>query len=200
MDNVLLCPKCQKNASENGVKMDPIMTLQMDPETLMWNCPENHVFSPEEITDIMTHLAEEKLALLDAPATASVQASASLKGEKAATKPAKTSHARDAKTPEKQGKKTPEKPVPAVPESGNDVDLKKAGDHEVFRDYTPSAGSELAFVVLENGDLLVTVRIREMYAESAAGLADENKQTVTEWVQERLDFYMENEFAMVKTV
>jgi hypothetical protein len=55
-------------------------------------------------------------------------------------------------------------------------------------------------VLLPDGDALVTVRIREQYSSSAIALADEAKQTLTEWTQERVDFWMENEFALVRSV
>jgi len=194
MESILQCPKCLKAAGD-GVTGEQDFTLRMDPESLLWGCQNNHVFTPEEATDLMTTLADEKLAALDPEVPPPGR-----------MKKAKTSQARDTKEASKQASVTPKEAPVQVPAGGNDLAVASEEpqelnrDHEAFKDYTPSPGSELAFVLLPDGDALVTVRIREQYSSSAIALADEAKQTLTEWTQERVDFWMENEFALVRSV
>lgn len=54
--------------------------------------------------------------------------------------------------------------------------------------------------LLKNGNLVLAVEIPEMYVGAAETLAAENNQSVREWAQQRMEFYLESEFAMVKTV
>jgi hypothetical protein len=149
----------------------------------------------------MTRLADEKLAALESK----TREKATTPTTPAKSKTSKTSHARDAKPAQNTPSESPAAVPAEVPEGGNDHAMEDAAaaavsrDHEALKDYAPRPGQELAFVLLPDGDALVTVRIRESYATSAADLADEAGQTLTQWVQERMDFWMENEFAMVQS-
>lgn len=49
--------------------------------------------------------------------------------------------------------------------------------------------------LIPSGDLRVPVLVRETYVEAIQQLASESDQTVTLWLQERVDFWMEQEFS-----
>lgn len=201
MEEILQCPRCVDLAAAEGKAISASdFQLIMNAETTDWGCHNGHIIKGQEIEAIMTELATP--AEPKKPLT---------KEEKKAAKQAANAHAREENTPLKQGESGGQTGGSEVPAGGNDPKQETEASAPVVNDaddvcdgiqVTRESVSGLleVGVKVENGNLVIAVEIPEMYVEAAETLARENGQTVREWAQQRMEFYLESEFAMVKTV
>ncbi len=176
--DLLSCPKCLKNWESTPVHQRIPATLegndfalQMDPETTDFVCPNGHSFSAAEVIEMT-------------PKKSSGRAK---KNPKNSTDLSQNLEADSEVQSEDAGREICKEP-PAPQEA------------PLLPDFMLHALANITPDVVElipSGDLRVPVLLRESYVEAVQQLADENKQTVTAWLQERVDFWMENEFSFI---
>lgn len=199
--NAMDCPECAKSGGSLGSQV-----LHLNETTGLYGCAQGHAWSMEELA-----LALEGAA-----------ASGSEKGHDLA--PGKPAKKTVKKAPKKKGKKAAKNAgvkaiAKARPKVALTTDLTRVEEAVLSQDQEngenvlsqnreeapprkPTEAEERLMPALSqiehdlpNGDALVTVAVRELYKEPSRELASQENKTLTEFVQEILDYRFEEIYA-----
>ncbi len=193
MSDVIQCPTCVHLAGN-----DPMDSpLAMDADTTNWLCQQGHSFTTSQIGALVSAIPEPE------PEPRIDRRRKEYRNQKAAQLSQKLDEP-EAENPDPKVSPEVHLRIDRVVTQGGDTGdtvnvFEKAffcGDPE--QPYGKMYWSKDSANPMKNGNLGVVVEVAEVYVETVLQLAQENRQTPQEWLQERLDFYLENEFSAIR--